>query len=100
MPKSIPTFQPNKGKSQYTRRKERDKPHHWMYNNNRWRNARKMFLQDNPLCAECERQGRIKAAGVVDHIRPHRGNQALFWDMDNWQSLCKSCHDKKTGRGE
>ena len=33
---------------------------------------------------------------VVDHIRPHRGDPVLFWDEKNWQSLCKSCHDKKT----
>ena len=22
----------------------------------------------------------------------------LFWDRDNWQPLCKQCHDKKTAR--
>ncbi|MGI6721758.1 MAG: HNH endonuclease [Anaerovoracaceae bacterium] len=27
---------------------------------------------------------------------PHRGDQKLFWDRSNWQSLCKSCHDSKT----
>jgi 5-methylcytosine-specific restriction protein A len=20
----------------------------------------------------------------------------LFWDEDNWQALCKPCHDRKT----
>jgi 5-methylcytosine-specific restriction protein A len=35
---------------------------------------------------------------VVDHIIPHKGNYKLFWDKSNWQSLCKSCHDKKTAR--
>ena len=29
---------------------------------------------------------------MVDHIRPHEGNQELMWDMDNLQSLCASCH--------
>ena len=37
----------------------------------------------------------IKAT-VVDHITPHRGDKKLFWDEDNWQPLCKRCHDKKT----
>ena len=37
--------------------------------------------------------GKVKAAEVVDHITPHRGDQQLFWDVDNWQSLCKQCHD-------
>ena len=35
-------------------------------------------------------------ATVVDHIVPHRGDPKLFWDTDNWQALCKQCHDHKT----
>lgn len=65
----------------------------------RWRVARKAFLQAHPLCAECLREGRYTAASVVDHIIPHRGDMRLFWDMENWQPLCKDCHDKKTGSG-
>jgi 5-methylcytosine-specific restriction protein A len=39
----------------------------------------------------------VKAATVVDHIIPHQGDMTLFWDADsNWQSLCKTCHDRKT----
>ena len=34
----------------------------------------------------------------VDHIIPHRGDQKLFWDRNNWQALCKPCHDRKTGK--
>lgn len=37
-------------------------------------------------------------ATVVDHIKPHRGDKALFWDEHNWQPLCKKCHDTKTGK--
>jgi 5-methylcytosine-specific restriction protein A len=50
----------------------------------------------HPLCAEHERQGEVVAAVVVDHIRPHKGDRALFWNRGNWQSLCKACHDRKT----
>lgn len=32
-------------------------------------------------------------ATVVDHVIPHRGDQALFWDTSNWQPLCRRCHD-------
>ena len=53
----------------------------------------------HPLCAECQRHGRVTAATVVDHIIPHRGNMELFWDRDNWDSLCAPCHNKKTGMG-
>jgi 5-methylcytosine-specific restriction protein A len=35
---------------------------------------------------------------VVDHIIPHRGDQALFWDEENWQPLCLVCHNAKTAR--
>lgn len=65
----------------------------------RWRSARKSFLERYPLCAECMRNGKLTPATVVDHIKPHRGDQRLFWDMSNWQPLCKGCHDKKTGSG-
>lgn len=62
----------------------------------RWRRERVLFLQHNPLCVECKRQGRLKPATVVDHVVDHKGNMELFWDVNNWQSLCKRCHDVKT----
>lgn len=65
----------------------------------RWRDARKLFLDKNPLCVQCMQKGELTPATVVDHIIPHRGDQRLFWDENNWQPLCKSCHDKKTGSG-
>jgi 5-methylcytosine-specific restriction protein A len=57
-----------------------------------------LFLQAHPLCEECRRKGKIRAAEVVDHIVPHKGNMRLFWDRSNWQALCKGCHDAKTAR--
>lgn len=65
----------------------------------RWRKVRASFLQRNPLCNECLKRGIITPATVVDHIIPHRGDRKLFWDEQNWQPLCKSCHDRKTGSG-
>lgn len=58
-----------------------------------WRYARRAHLVRNPYCVMCKQQGRLGAANVVDHIIPHRGDVALFWDEDNWQSLCKTHHD-------
>lgn len=57
----------------------------------RWRRARKHYLAKHPLCVEC---GAL--ATDVDHIVDHRGNYELFWDTNNWQSLCHSCHSIKT----
>ena len=65
----------------------------------RWREARALFLKQHPLCAFCQAEGKIVPATVVDHIIPHRGDQRLFWDQTNWESLCKECHDKKPGSG-
>lgn len=64
--------------------------------NSRWVKARKLFLQEHPLCVRCQEQGKLTQATVVDHITPHRGDNKLFWDKSNWQPLCKRCHDKKT----
>lgn len=64
--------------------------------NSRWRKARAMYLAEYPLCAECEKRGKLTGATVVDHIIPHKGNPRLFWDESNWQPLCKQCHDRKT----
>ena len=60
----------------------------------KWRKRRQEFLSRpcNVLCVFCASKGQITAATVVDHIKPHKGNQELFWDESNWQPLCASCH--------
>lgn len=62
----------------------------------RWRRISQEFLKAHPLCAECERNGRVTPAACVDHIKPHKGDPALFWDQRNWQPLCHVCHSRKT----
>ena len=57
----------------------------------RWRKARKRFLIEHPFCATCD-----SFANVADHVVPHKGDKKLFWDRNNWQALCKQCHDRKT----
>ena len=39
-------------------------------------------------------------ATVVDHIVPHKGDMALFWDKSNWQGLCAHCHNSHKQRRE
>jgi 5-methylcytosine-specific restriction endonuclease McrA len=65
-----------------------------------WQGAREGFLRAHPLCKMHMDLGRIVSATVVDHIIPHKGDKALFWDRDNWQSLCKLCHDSAKARQE
>lgn len=65
-----------------------------------WAKARKGFLARHPLCAEHMRLDPPEAvvATHVDHVVPHRGDKALFWDSANWQPLCAPCHAAKTAR--
>jgi 5-methylcytosine-specific restriction enzyme A len=65
-----------------------------------WRKRRAEYLRENPLCVECKKEGIIRAATVVDHIIPHRGDPVLFWDESNWQALDATCHNSKTGSGQ
>jgi 5-methylcytosine-specific restriction protein A len=65
----------------------------------RWQAARARYLRVHPLCMECGYNGRVVVATIVDHIKPHRGDKRLFWDEGNWQPMCKSCHNRKTGEG-
>lgn len=54
----------------------------------------------------CAALGHVEAATVVDHVKPHKGDEALFWNTGNLQSLCKACHDRhkqsedRTGRAK
>ena len=63
-----------------------------------WQKARAAYLAQHPLCVFCEREGVVTAAVVVDHVDPHRGDHEMFWDQDNWQSLCKRHHDSTKQR--
>lgn len=64
--------------------------------NYRWQKYRLTFLAKNPLCVRCLETGVITPGTVVDHIIPHMGDYEAFWDEDNHQTLCKTCHDLKT----
>jgi 5-methylcytosine-specific restriction endonuclease McrA len=61
-------------------------------------------LAAHPLCCLCAKLGIVRAATVVDHIEPHKGNEELFFAAANLQSMCKPCHDgakqelERTGR--
>ena len=61
--------------------------------NGKWQRLSKIYLRKHPMCMQ---QGRYVPATVVDHIIPHRNNPVLMWDENNWQALCKRCHDRKT----
>lgn len=64
----------------------------WVYDDARWAPLRDQVLSEEPLC----RAGCGHPPTVVDHIRPHRGDEHLAFDRANLQAMCKPCHDAKT----
>ena len=69
-----------------------------LYKTVRWQSLRAAQLGKQPLCVMCMQLGMIVSAAVVDHIVMHKGNDHLFSDPDNLQSLCKRCHDSHKQR--
>jgi 5-methylcytosine-specific restriction enzyme A len=47
----------------------------------------------------CNADGCDYGATQVDHIIPHKGaGDPNFYNVDNLQALCASCHSKKTAK--
>jgi 5-methylcytosine-specific restriction endonuclease McrA len=68
-----------------------------IYANKKWVDLRNYKLQINPLCEHCEKEGLITPAVLVDHKIPvHDINDPLMYDFENLQSLCETCHRRKT----
>lgn len=67
-----------------------------LYDRREWRDfVQPAQLAREPLCRICRRQGRIAAAMQVDHVHPiDEGGDP--YDPTNLQSLCDSCHSRKT----
>ena len=65
----------------------------YLYSDQRWVKGRLIHLSIYPLCAYCLQLGKTTRATIVDHIIPHKGDEKLFFNADNRQSLCKPCHD-------
>lgn len=71
-----------------------------LYKTAQWQALRAQRLGLEPLCRCCAAKGLVVPASVADHIKPHRGDIALFFDINNTQSLCAPCHDIDKGHIE
>lgn len=65
-----------------------------LYGTSAWSRLRYAHLSCEPFCRFCRKGGVIRVAEVVDHVEPHKGDRAMFFDANNLQSLCRPCHDR------
>ncbi len=91
----------NQTKAERDRHRDVLNPWRQWYKTAAWQRLRwSVLVRDMFTCAMC---GRLEAATsqlVADHTVAHRGDEALFWDADNLQCLCKPCHDSDKQREE
>lgn len=67
--------------------------HRWVYRDKRWPALRLAAKRrDDWKCVQCGVKGRLE----VDHIKPIRDYPEGAFELANLQSLCGSCHSKKT----
>ena len=84
-------------KKQVDKSYQKEREIHQIYYTKRWKDIRKLVLNNHPLCADPQNhhkrygQGRMPAT-EVDHIDGNPDNN----EMENLQALCKGCHSRKT----
>lgn len=71
----------------------------WPYNTQAWQTLRKVKLQRDPLCEDCNDAGTLRVACVVDHKHAISQGGDPFPALDGLASLCAACHNAKTARG-
>jgi len=65
-----------------------------------WRRFRESFLAGHPTCSDCCDAGRVTQALEVHHVRPVEEYPELRLVTANCMALCRSCHARRTRRGE
>ena len=98
MPKRIPTHRPRgqtprDAKRDHDRAREKNSPWRKWYRTARWASIRNMVLGRDPYCTRCNAQGVTTPSTVANHIKPHKGDYDLFWDMENLEGVCAPCHN-------
>ena len=63
-----------------------------------WRKFREQVLDDQPLCVDCEKQGKVKPACELHHIQGIQVAPHLRLERTNVAPLCEKCHDARHGK--
>ena len=65
-----------------------------------WRQLSERYRTENPLCEDCTRAGKVRAADEVHHkVKVSKAPERRL-DWSNLMALCTECHAKRTKRGE
>lgn len=110
IPSRLSTLAPRIGRApgdEASRLRERDHTVSWRawYKTERWRKLRLEILRrDAYTCQQtgvlCIGKYPADNSAVVDHIRPHRGDETLFWHPSNLQTVSKAYHDSEKQKQE
>jgi len=107
-------------KAAVSRQRDAVRPDRAWYKTANWHRMRwKVLVRDDFTCRMCGWEHSLASVArmlkgigkpemikgrapelVADHIDPHRGDEAKFWDEANLQCLCKPCHDGAKQRAE
>ena len=94
----MPTIKKLEKKKNYPKREKSKLIYDSVYNTQTWRNIRKAYLMEHPLCERCLEQGITTAASDVHHkFEISNGSNALEmkdigFDYNNLMALCEKCH--------
>lgn len=59
-----------------------------MYKTAEWEKYSRNYLSINTRCYTCGDKSQ-----AVDHLKAHKGDEILFWKLDNMIPLCHRCHN-------
>lgn len=82
-------------------RSEAAKRYRPWYRTAEWAKIRSKRLRDEPTCRICDRQRAFDPMFrpdpswtlVVDHVKPHKGDERLFFSYENTMTLCTHHHN-------
>jgi 5-methylcytosine-specific restriction enzyme A len=70
-----------------------------LYSSNRWRKFSRLFLDINPVCVRCQREGQTQISEITHHLVEYRpGDSDLrFWEGP-FEAVCRNHHLQAHGR--
>lgn len=82
-------------------RKISNRNYHKLLSSGRWRELRRRYLSDHPICQRCESLGKTTLATCVHHILPVESQvtpyemERVAYDYTNLEALCDACHEER-----